>query len=386
MKKVAFILFLALLGGGYYLFTPAKVAPSDTVLVYITNEQLERNLSDLHHLYTNLTIKESVDTPTFNAIMHELNGFGKIATDNLDNRIIGFLRNPNKTRAQKISTLFLVVRKHKIASAEGQYIMDYLAMLYPIELAEYFIASYKLVGIEAKIKIMKLLKDATFIYHPSFTANEKAFVSQRIEKIQQLLYDEIIAYNEPLLFARALEIYSAICPSSQVKEVLEHALKQKHINDTFYMQSLVELALSEPSLQNTLLLRLQNNIEHNSSKQVFNKTLLATLKDGVEIVEALKPLLHDYLMQQEPLISRSRESLEEYYIWAEVTSKLSKESLATHLFKEREILKIFSIILYADKQVLSAIKNDARLPALWESIKGADVKKPLKDAVKKRLD
>jgi hypothetical protein len=310
-----------------------------------------------------------------------------VSVSTMDQAMHDFLMDKNTNRIDKINALWAMLKDIGFSSQQGEYLLDSLATLLPIELTKDLIDVYnnKKLTTPIKVKLINMLAENTTIANPEVQDKERlSYIVEQIQEIQSFLKEDVLTSSDPDLLEGGLLAYANIAEPQDVQELvssLSNSANGALIPDGMLNKVLTEAAMSTPQAQESMLPAILENMENDNfhdhkEQESFTQLMIEGANAGV-FSEKSQHDVGNYLRSKEPMISvddtDGADSLSKYYSWAEAASKIknsgvSLEDIARH---DTNPLKISSILLFADDKTIQKIKNSPDAENIRMRLEGA---------------
>lgn len=398
-----------LVGVGYYSsHRDASREQLDNLLVeqrYLDAEELKMKMVDYFDINGDPTVEKSHNS---NAGAESIKRQLKILKDVLksktaglaerDNAFIAFLENNNIARADKVSGLWSLAKSMGLENADGIFTLDYLSTLHPIELSDELINQFNSVSTTGvKLRIMDVLYESLDITNPDIqNAEQLAAIEEKFDIIQDFFYDQLQSTANNDIFKESVTLYSRMASPDDSRAVVSAAMAGEYnsgkMDAPAGMSLLTELAVSSSESQTQMLPELLDSLRSGSleleAKESVESILIsaanADLEQGIfSENEFARSEIVNYLSENEPVLQAQLEpgdDFEKYYSWVSARSKLESgpesgvsqnpgASLANEALLQGNPIKISSIVLYSDDQVLSEIRQAAEYGNMLNTLK-----------------
>lgn len=304
----------------------------------------------------------------------------------LDKSMNDFLLNIEISRSDKIDRLWKLVKAIGMGSQKSAYLLDSLGTLLPVELTDELIDTYDdEVPSFAKIKILDMLSNNTDIANPDLQNKERLdFIAEKIRTIQSFLKDDVMREDDSGVFIAGVQAFANISEAEDIQELIEVAKQGKHkdlIEKGELANILSEAAISTGDTQAEMLPDLIDSMqviksEDSKQKEDFNTMILESLDAGVLTAQSQQELV-DYLHNQEPELQIEKtvsvKEISKYYLWAKSNSKIEGSGIGLEkiAIEESNPLKVSSILLYADRDIIRKIKTSSNQLDIFNRLEAA---------------
>ncbi len=295
-----------------------------------------------------------------------------------DKKIGNFLRDKTLTRASKLAFLINMLKEFGFNSAKGGYMLDALAGLKPIEIADYFIEQFNNPEFsnDVKAKLMRTLVEAYSIDPSKYPPDIAKLIGQKSNDIQSFFNQQIEKPINSELYREAIKLYPHISSTDELHLLNDSLLKHQDlisIKESLNVQ--LEVSLGNQDIQATALPELLQTVQKGKLsaevKNEFNERLYALIKaPGAEKVidESVKPQLANYLQQQTPLLNNSNvnfNNAHNYVSWldayASVNGGNDKVSFISNLVSSASPVQQAAVIVFSDGELLNSLQQDFNL-------------------------
>jgi len=301
----------------------------------------------------------------------------------LDNKIIAFMTDNNTSRLDKINTLWALLGEVGLDSFKGEYLLDALVILHPIELTDELISTYgKNIKTHRKLKIISMLSENTSILNPEAQdEKELIFIIEKIKSIQTFLKEEVLTDSNSDIVSEGLNSYADISDVEDVQEIIETLMQGENkalVQNEKLLSLQAEMAMSTQKTQEEMLPSMLNTMQHKKAspeeQEAFTDILLESINSGV-LTSIDTQELSIYLEKQEPELALSQgfspEKFSRYYAWAEASSKIKDFGidLATIALENDNPLKVTAILFYSDEKTIQKIKENPNTQSIYMKLK-----------------
>ncbi len=316
-------------------------------------------------------------------------------SEQLDQALIELLENPNISRLDKIYPLWNLIIKTGLDTENGNYVLEYLSALQPIELTEDMINAFNS-GVSDKTKglLLDILQASAGIANPEQQTEEQLnFIGMQSERIQNFFLDQIYTSDNDKIFKKAFMIYPSIVPTEQAISVITDIIKNKDhkkldLSESEIVSLSAQVALSTYEAQSALLPGLLESFSRGNnsleSQASFNDNLYSALNstDTSFLADNIKPQVSSYIRTQEPPLSSASpvefENLSSYYAWAKAYVATSNtdpvtrnQALAVTAIESSDPTKASAVILLSEPDVIQYIKQSGSYAELKKSMESA---------------
>ena len=292
----------------------------------------------------------------------------------LDKVMNDFLMNDDISRINKINGLWSLLNETGIESQIGEYLLDYLATLLPIELTDNLILTYKdIKNPNIKIKLINMLSENVNIANPEVQDEERLmFIGTQIEKIQHFLRDTVLSQQNHEIVSEGLRAYANVSEATDVQDLIlslkedgnTMPISQAELTDILTETALGAQESQKEMLPDILEFMLSKKNMKSQEKEIFYQSMIESVKAGVISTENKKDIA-TYLERQEPQLtldtSVSTEDISKYYNWVEASTKIQNGDInpETIALESDNALKVSSILLYTDPITIQKIRQSS---------------------------
>jgi len=382
--------------------------------IYVSTEDLKKTLDDFYEvepqvvsilLDSNKTksLKKITKLNTIDTLMKQFTGESSFS--DLDKAMVAFLKDNTISRIDKINGLWMMVEKFDISTNKGLYVLDSLATLLPIELTENLIAVYnEQTDLKVKAKVMEILSSSLNIANPEVQDEERLnFIISKYKEVESFFHEETMNSIDGKVSMDALGYYVKIVPPEDAFEIFESLkngeLKAKNLNKGKLLSLMTETALSTDESQKSLFSEILDSAKDSTldkkEKSAFNQTLIEALNYDV-LTEESREKVKSYIDEIEPSFASEVIKIdvsENYYAWVNAKAKVegveSNKYLESLVLESEDSLKISSILLYSDNNLIQNLKenegNEQVLEQLNASLESNSVDEESKYLIKDAL-
>jgi len=382
--------------------------------IYVSTEDLKKTLDDFYEvepqvvsilLDSNKTksLKKITKLNTIDTLMKQFTGESSFS--DLDKAMVAFLKDNTISRIDKINGLWMMVEKFDISTNKGLYVLDSLATLLPIELTENLIAVYnEQTDLKVKAKVMEILSSSLNIANPEVQDEERLnFIISKYKEVESFFHEETMNSIDGKVSMDALGYYVKIVPPEDAFEIFESLkngeLKAKNLNKGKLLSLMTETALSTDESQKSLFSEILDSAKDSTldkkEKSAFNQTLIEALNYDV-LTEESREKVKSYIDEIEPSFASEVikiDASENYYAWVNAKAKVegveSNKYLESLVLESEDSLKISSILLYSDNNLIQNLKenegNEQVLEQLNASLESNSVDEESKYLIKDAL-
>jgi len=413
ISAIAFMLFLTLL---LFLFSNSSEEVKSTISsesIFVSTDDLKENLDDFYKVEPKVvsimidvnktkSLEKITKLNDINSLMKYFTGESSFA--DLDKAMVDFLKDNTISRIDKINGLWRMVEKFDLSSNRGLYVLDYLATLLPLELTDNLIEAYdEQKDAKVQAKLMDIIHSSLSIANPEVQDKEKLdFIISKYKDVQSFFHEKTMNSVDGKISMDALDYYVKIIPPEEAFEIFESLkndeLQAKDLNKGELLSLMTETALSTDESQETLFSEILDSAKdsslNKSEKSAFNQTVIEALNNDV-LTENSREKLKPYMDDIEPSFSSETmkiDTSENYYSWVNAKAKVegveTNEYLENFVNESEDSLKISSILLYSDNNLIEDIKNSDNnhlVEQLNASLESSDVDDESKYLIKDAL-
>ena len=368
-----------------FFFTNNNKAIESKVIsesIFISTDDLKENLDDFYEVEPKVvsimidgnkteSLKKITKLNDIDTLMKHFTGESSFA--DLDKAMVAFLKDNTIPRMDKINGLWKMIEKFNISSNRGLYVLDSLETLLPIELTDNLIEAYnEQNSSKVQAKMMGVIHSSLDIANPEVQDEERLnFIISKYEDIQSFFHEKTMNGVEGQISMDALDYYVKMIPTEEAFEIFESLkndeLKAKDLDQGKLLSLMTETALSTEESQDTLFPEILDSAKdsslNKSEKSAFNQTIIEALNNDV-LTENSKESLKPYMDELEPSFSSETmkiDTSENYYSWVNAKAKVegvkTNEYLENLVKESEDSLKISSIVLYSDKNLIQNLQE-----------------------------
>ena len=351
---------------------------SDIKLFLEQNAQLNFDIEQIRNPNSTTTLIGNNDRDKkIKAIRDILNG-DNINVRDLDKWILELIRDKSIPRSEKIDALLGLLDEFGYDSVKGEYLLDTLGSMRPIEIADRLIDKFNAdVSDGTKIRLMRILADSYGIDPEKLSPEVAKFVAQQSIGIHDFFTKQIENPSSPGLYREAIKLYTSVSSLDELNILNDSLIKHQDllpIQEGLNIR--LESSLSTQDAQQTLLPDLLNNVQKgffgDTVKQDFNEHLYGMIRapnaDQV-LSENTKTQLAEYVQHQQPQLNPNKadfNAIHNYNDWAETYANLSSHGDKVNFVYDMVVnsaspVQQATLTVYADPTVLTQLQQNTAL-------------------------
>ncbi len=317
-------------------------------------------------------------------------------SEELDQALVEFLENSDISRSDKIYPLWNLIIRTGLDTENGNYLLEYIEALQPIELTEDIIVHFNSgVSEQTQGLLIDILYASTGIANPELQTEEQlTFIATRFELVQNFLEEQIYTSENHDIFKKAFMLYPSIVPTDQAVALITDIFNNKshkklNLSEDEMISLSAQVAFSTNEAQIELLPELLESFSSGTnsveSQSLFNDMLYSALLDSSGdpsdsfLADEIKPEISSYIKVQEPSLSSefpvTFEDLSKYYAWAQAYVNVSNpeptrrnQAMAVTALEASDPAKASAIILLSEPEIISYIQQSDSYSKLKESM------------------
>ena len=383
MKKWIYVIVALLIGCGGYLFSQnseplSKALPPSTFV---------KSAQDTPPNAERVTIKNSDLEKSKQPIiksnsMDNTNQLLSLKGKDLDNEVLSFLNNKQIPRSEKLATLLAILEKVGFNSEKGNYFLDVLNSLKPIEISEQLINQFQSGNLSDNTKnsLLRILANSYGLDTSKSTPEMAQFIAKKSIAIHDFFTQQIQNPASKETFKQAITLYPSVSSAYEIP-LLNDALT-KHQNLISIQEGLairLDSAIATQNAQENNLPELLKSVQQSSFKpeikKEFNNRLFSLLQQPVSdkmVSEIAKPDVINYLKSQEPALNNANaefNALSDYYSWLNAYAAMSSEQnnraafMANFMNQSATAIQQAAVISFSDNNLVSELQQNPMLQA-----------------------